>query len=134
MVGTDVSFNFNYEIGSSPISVRALLFGRCPGFALCPAVMLSIKMEMNLEDWWNDTDGGTEILRQKIVTVPLRPQMSHRLNWDRTRASAMRGRRLAGRLSWHGLYLFTVQYSNPFPTSQRTHSVSIMRHKAVNTV
>ena len=60
MVGTDVSFNFNYEIGSSPISVRALLFGRCPGFALCPAVMLSIKMEMNLEDWWNDTDGGTE--------------------------------------------------------------------------
>jgi len=41
--------------------------------------------------------------------------------------AAFRGDSLAtDRLSWHELYV-TIQPSNPVPTSQRTHSVSIMR-------
>ena len=39
--------------------------------------------------------GDTEVLREKPVTVPLcPPQMSHGLAWDRTRASAVKGKQL----------------------------------------
>jgi hypothetical protein len=39
--------------------------------------------------------GETEILGEKLVTVPLcPPQMSHGLAWDRTRASAVKGKQL----------------------------------------
>jgi hypothetical protein len=39
--------------------------------------------------------GKTEVLGEKPVLLPLcPPQISHGLTWDRTRASAVRGRRL----------------------------------------
>jgi len=42
----------------------------------------------NMEHWWNDIDGKTEVLGEKPVPFPLcPPQISHGLAWDRTQAS-----------------------------------------------
>jgi len=50
---------------------------------------------MGMEHWWNGTDGKTEVLGEKPVTVPLcPPQISHGLTWFWTQASAVTGRRL----------------------------------------
>jgi hypothetical protein len=50
---------------------------------------------------WN-WQGKTEVLTEKIVPVPLCPsQISHQLTWDRTRASAVRCRRLTGWATAH---------------------------------
>lgn len=38
-------------------------------------------------------EGKPEVLGDKPVTVTLRPQLSHELIWDRTRACAVGGRR-----------------------------------------
>jgi len=52
-------------------------------------------MKMSVERWRNDTDGKTAVLGEKRVPVPLYPlQISHRLAWDRTRASVVRGQQL----------------------------------------
>jgi hypothetical protein len=46
-----------------------------------------------LVEWY--WQGKTEVLGEKTVPVPLcPPQISHRLTWDRTLASAVSGRRL----------------------------------------
>ena len=49
-----------------------------------------------MEHWWNEIDREkTEVLGEKPVPVPLYPpQIPHELARDRTRASAVGGRRL----------------------------------------
>jgi hypothetical protein len=42
----------------SPISERALIFGRFPGFAHFFFWQTYVKMKRNMEQWWNDTDRG----------------------------------------------------------------------------
>jgi len=48
-----------------------------------------------MEHWWNDTDRGNGVLGEKLVLVALRPpQISNGLTRDRSRVSAVTGRRL----------------------------------------
>jgi hypothetical protein len=54
-------------------------------------------MKMSMEHSYNDTDKGqkTEEPEEKFVAVTLLlPQTTHGLAWDRTKASAVTGRRL----------------------------------------
>jgi hypothetical protein len=54
---------------------------------------------------WN-WQGKTEVLGEKIVPVPLcLTQIPHGLNWDRTRASTVRGRRLTAWDMARSIYL-----------------------------
>ena len=51
---------------------------------------------MGMEQWWNYTDGKTEVLGGKPLTVPLFPaQISRRVALIGARVSVMRGHRLA---------------------------------------
>ena len=53
-----------------------------------------------MENWWNDSD-RTEVLSETPVRVPLCPlQISHKLAWDPTHASA--AKRLATNHTSHG--------------------------------
>jgi len=48
-----------------------------------------------MEHWWNDTDRGKPTRGEKSDPVSIVHQKSlHRLTWDRTRASAVRGQQL----------------------------------------
>jgi hypothetical protein len=51
---------------------------------------------MGMEDRWNDTDRRkTEVLTEKPVPLPLYPpQIPHGLTQDRSRVSAVKGRRI----------------------------------------
>jgi hypothetical protein len=54
-------------------------------------------LKKNMEHWWNGTERGKlkYTTRQKPIQVlPRPPQISHGLNWDRTRFSVMKGWRL----------------------------------------
>jgi hypothetical protein len=38
---------------------------------------------MNVEHWWNDSDGETEVLAEKLVSVSVySSEIPHRLAWD----------------------------------------------------
>ena len=84
----------HFPVQCSPMYGRALLFGKFPGFA-----RLSFWEEEHVDEdeyravvewYWQ---GKTELLGEKPVPVSLSPpQISHGLAWDRTLASAVRGR------------------------------------------
>ena len=63
--------------------------------------------------WWNVTGGGTEVLGQKPVRVPLCPtKIPHGLSWDRALVSA---RKLATDRLNHGEFnLLYVYRSSPY--------------------
>jgi hypothetical protein len=53
-------------------------------------------MQVSMERWWNDIDGGkTEVLGDKLVSVTICPQkIAHGLVRDRIRDFPVRGQRL----------------------------------------
>ena len=64
---------------------------------------------MSMEQWWNDTDRGKLKYWEKDLSVAVLlypPQISRDLTWDRTRVSALRGRRLTAHA---GLFLNMFQ-------------------------
>ena len=62
--------------------------------AVCPVGHL-VRITMSLEHWWFDADRENRRHRRTpYPTITCRYQMSHRLAWNRTRACAMRSRRL----------------------------------------
>jgi hypothetical protein len=69
-----------------------------PWSLLCDPVMKMIRLFpffRVMEHRWNGIDGKTDVLGENSVPVSLcRPQIRHRVTWDRTRASAVRDRRL----------------------------------------
>ena len=62
----------------------------------CPSYNRSVKKNMNMEHWWNDTDGGkTEVLGTEICpsNYIVSPRFSHGLAWARIRIPAVKGQR-----------------------------------------
>jgi hypothetical protein len=45
-----------------------LLFGRFPGFAVFPSGKSSLKIDMNMEQWWNDTGRKNPKCCEKILS------------------------------------------------------------------
>ena len=81
--------------------------------------------------------GETEVVREEPVTVPLcPPQMSHGLVWDRTRASAVKGKQL---IAWamavplnttiNPNYIYIYIYIQFAPRSK--HSLTVIKRQAI---
>jgi len=73
---------------------------------------------MSMEQWWKDTDRGKLKFWEKDLSVSVLlcpPQISRDLSWNRTRFTALRGRRLTahvGNFSWHFSTLQFVCYQS----------------------
>ena len=72
----------------------------CKCFTLWHCQLLRVykiyEWNRSMQHWWNDTGRGKpEVVREAPVPLPpFPPQISNKINWDRSRTSAFKGWRL----------------------------------------
>jgi hypothetical protein len=123
--------NFNHLITKlkffsnhcSPIFEIALIYGRFPGFALCPSD------KMGMGTWLNVSDRGKPV---PMSFCP--PQISSGLTRDQSWASAVTGRRLiAWAMGLKRRKLTWIIVKDSVLTAQYTNKVSAIKPQIINT-
>jgi hypothetical protein len=73
-----------------PISAKALFYLRFPDFAACPSDKNSMKINMSMQCWWNDSEGKTKYSKKNLTRCRFAQHKSHTdLSGGQTRVSAV---------------------------------------------